>query len=169
MNKEQLIHHINEGNFNIPTGRNESQLITDNKHFPGISLYPREFNGSTTYTAVFGNELPRLGINALVNIDDSWYILPVVGDVDLLKELRPVYSKCMLLTGFADNDVDANKLVTILTSLSTPFGFSGTIEKKLNKQTSRFPVSYTVKLNKNTPFKPDLDASIQLVSDITWE
>ena len=169
MNLTQLTDLVHSGNFQLPTAKDDSVLIRDNKYFPGVPLYKKEYNGTVTYVAVFGTEIPRLGINALVNISNEWYVIPVVADLTLLKEMRPIYSKCVLLTGFAPNHADALKLETILKSLSTPFGFLGDVSNRPNTPTKRFPVSYTVKLSKSQPFAPDLDASITLLSDIDWD
>lgn len=169
MTQEQLLSLVNSGNFQLPTAKDDSILIRDNKYLPGIPLYKKEYQGTVTYVAVFGTEIPRLGINALTRVDDAWYVIPVVGDITLLKKLRSTYSKCMLLSGFASSNSDADKLVSIMTSLSTPLDFQGTVEKKLNSPTKRFATSYTVKLSKNAPFSADLDASLSLLSTISWD
>ncbi|MCB9211240.1 MAG: UvrD-helicase domain-containing protein [Ignavibacteriales bacterium] len=157
------------GDFQFSRSKDDSKLITNNKHFPGIPLYKKNYNGTTTYVAVLGDEIEKIGINALTKIDDDWYEIPVVSDLKLLKVLTPAYTKCMLLTGFASNEKEADTLVAILKNLAVTFGYKGTIEKKLNQPTRRHPKSYTVKLNKNAPYKDDLDASLKMLEEFDWD
>ncbi len=170
MTQEQLINTVSDGNFNIQVdGKDESKLVTS-KHMPGISLYPKVYNGTTTYIGVFGNELQRWGLSALFRIDDEWYVIPVVGDLATIKQLIPkVYSKALVLTGFAETELEADKLVTITKSLSTPFGFTGDVVKSPNKPTKRFPSSWSVKMAKNKPFKADLDSCLTQLDDFNWD
>lgn len=162
MTAEQFI-SISE-NFQLPVDKSTDNLITDNKYFKGLPLYKKVYENTTTYIAALGKDLPRTGINALVNIDNKWYSIPVIADLRILQSMADTYTRCSLLIAFCPDASTADKMQSLLTDLAASLGFNGELVKLQNAPTKRFPMSYTLKINKSKAFLPDFEVSRDIIA-----